>query len=116
MDLLDYEEAAAKTAIYPNRGHVGGLLYAALGLCGESGEVAEKVKKLLRDGTGLGPDGNYTPEFREACVKEVGDVLWYVTALAHELGVSLSEVAEKNTAKLRDRAARNVLSGSGDNR
>ncbi len=116
MLFEEYEALASDTAVYPERGGVGGLIYASLGLAGEQGEVAEKVKKLLRDGTGLTQEGSYTEEFVKALTKELGDVLWYVAAVAHEIGVDLNEVATTNARKLRDRKDRNVLSGSGDNR
>jgi len=80
-----------------------------LGLAGESGEVAEKIKKMLRDDI---------PEeaVRESLVKELGDVLWYVANLAHDLSITLDEVAHANVSKLLDRSERGVLQGSGDNR
>lgn len=93
---------------YPgaNEGSKEALAYCALGLTGEAGEYAEKVKKLLRDGT----------FDRTLMAKELGDVLWYITRSANELGYSLSEIAQINFDKLKDRAERNVLSGSGDTR
>ncbi len=115
ISFEEYEQEAAKTAIYPGAGSVPGLTYAALGLSGESGEVAEKVKKLLRDGNGVS-DGKYTPDFVKALEKELGDVLWYLAAISREVGTSLASVADGNLRKLRDRAERQVLSGSGDNR
>jgi NTP pyrophosphatase (non-canonical NTP hydrolase) len=75
-------------------------------LTGEAGEVAEKVKKMVRDGT-LDTEG---------LKKELGDVLWYLAALASDLGVTLEEVAAGNVTKLRSRAERGVIGGSGDNR
>jgi NTP pyrophosphatase (non-canonical NTP hydrolase) len=83
------------------------LMENTLGLVGEAGEVAEKVKKYIRDGT---------MPTQEDMVKELGDVLFYVAALSTYWGVSLSEVAERNLAKLYSRKARGVLGGSGDNR
>lgn len=87
------------------------LMGQILGLCGESGEVAEKFKKLLRDKQGVITEGD-----RAEIVKELGDVLWYVTAVAHLMGSSLEEVARRNNEKLASRRDRNQLSGSGDNR
>jgi NTP pyrophosphatase (non-canonical NTP hydrolase) len=87
------------------------ILYPTLGLCGESGEVADKVKKVLRDRKGV-----FDQEVREGLALELGDVLWYVAQLATELGLSLEEIAEANLAKLASRAARNVIGGSGDQR
>lgn len=103
MTFDDYQAAAKKTAIYPEQYKV---IYPALGLAGESGEVAEKVKKWIRDGK-LDPD---------AVKKELGDVLWYVAAVASDLDLSLSDVAQTNVQKLESRQARGTLSGNGDNR
>lgn len=113
MKFEEYEKNAVATAIYPTSGEgtVVGLSYTALGLAGESGEVAEKIKKLIRDS-----NSQVTDEFKAAIVKELGDVLWYVTNLAREVGSSLQEVARKNNEKLAARAAANTLKGSGDDR
>lgn len=103
MQLSDYQKAAAFTAIYPQQ-HA--ILYPALGLAGEAGEVANKVKKMIRDGnTDL-----------KAIAAELGDVLWYVAALARDLGVDLDDLANDNLNKLYDRKERGVLGGSGDKR
>ena len=109
MNFDDYQIEARKTAMYPDVGF--NLIYPTLGLNGEAGEVAEKIKKILRD-----DHNQQTPEFRDAICKELGDVLWYVAALCSELGISMSLVAADNIAKLTDRSIRDVLSGSGDNR
>lgn len=106
MTLNDYQASAATTD-RPNLP----LTYYALGLTGEAGEVADKLKKTIRD-----DGGTMTDAKREGLVLELGDVLWYVAALARHLGVSLDVVAEMNLAKLKDRAARGVLGGSGDGR
>ncbi len=82
-----------------------------LGLVGEAGEIANKVKKIIRDNGGV-----VTPEQASQIAAEVGDVLWYVAALSRELGVDLGEVAQANIQKLTDRQARGVIGGSGDNR
>lgn len=103
-DLDDYQYKAKQTAIYPED---RALEYLALKLCGESGEVAEKIGKSIRDKRQL--------DFADAA-KELGDVLWYVANLADYLGYDLSEVARINLKKLADRKARGVLGGSGDNR
>jgi len=103
-----YQQLVEKTAIYPKE---HSILYPSLGLCGEAGEVAEKVKKALRD-----QEGVFSEEKKQEIKKELGDVLWYITALGRDLGFSLSEIAEANIKKLEDRVARNVLNGSGDNR
>ena len=105
----DYETLAGETARYPGRSE-GNLVYPVLGLNGEAGEVAEKLKKAIRD------HGGDITSVRETLVKELGDVLWYLAACCHELGVSLEEVAAGNIAKLSSRAARGVIHGDGDNR
>jgi len=99
----EFQEAAGRTAIYPRS---LGLVYTALGLASEAGEVAGKVKKSIRD----------TAPVREAVADELGDVLWYAAMLAKELDLSLSEIAERNVRKLSDRAQRGALQGSGDRR
>jgi NTP pyrophosphatase (non-canonical NTP hydrolase) len=85
-------------------------VYPALGLTGEAGEVADKIKKIIRDKRTL-----YALE-RTEIAKEVGDVLWYVAALARDLGVDMDTMAQMNLEKLRDRAKRDVIGGSGDAR
>lgn len=107
--FADYEMIVEKTTIYPDRGN--NLAYPALGLAGETGEVCEKLKKIIRDKGGI-----VSAEDRLAMLKELGDVLWYVGALASELKSSISEVAGMNSQKLLSRLERNKLSGSGDNR
>ena len=109
MELSDYQARSRATAVYPGAGE--NLVYPALGLCGESGEVAEKVKKAIRDDGGV-----LTPERRDALADELGDVLWYVAQVATEAGLDLGEVAAGNLAKLRSRQERAVLQGSGDSR
>ncbi len=109
MDLRDYQRESRATAVYPGAGD--NLTYPALGLCGEAGEVAEKVKKLLRDDAGV-----LTDERREALAGELGDVLWYLAQVATEARLDLAEVAAANLAKLRSRQERQVLRGSGDSR
>ncbi|MES2953731.1 MAG: nucleoside triphosphate pyrophosphohydrolase family protein [Patescibacteria group bacterium] len=113
MTLREYDDAADGTALYKDRGH--NLMYAVLGLAGESGEVADKLKKIIRE-ISYDPKQPFTPEDRKALLAEVGDVLWYVSACAHELGSTLDEVAQMNIEKLASRKARGVLHGSGDNR
>lgn len=109
MDLNQYQNHALDTAVYPNRG--ANFAYPALGLAGEAGEVADKLKKVIRDN-----DGVLTDTVRDAVAKELGDVLWYVAVLASELDYSLAEVAAINVDKLASRKERGVLTGSGDNR
>ncbi len=109
MDMNEYQAEARKTAVYPAIG--SNYVYPALGLCGEAGETAEKVKKLIRDSGGV-----ITPEFQETIKKELGDVLWYVANLAVEVGLSMNDIATTNIQKLQSRQQRGVLKGSGDNR
>jgi NTP pyrophosphatase (non-canonical NTP hydrolase) len=108
MDFNEYQKEAVKTAIY---GTGNKVIYPVLGLCGEAGEVAEKVKKILRD-----KNGAYDPEDFEAIKKELGDVLWYIANIANDLDLSLDGVALANIEKLKSRRDRNKLHGSGDNR
>jgi NTP pyrophosphatase (non-canonical NTP hydrolase) len=107
MDFQAYQLQSRATARYPNAG--SNPIYPTLGLCGESGEVADKVKKVIRD-----QGGDFSAEVVEGLKLELGDVLWYVSQLASELGLDLDQVAQANLDKLASRAARNVLSGSGD--
>ena len=109
MTFQEYQEEARKTAIYPNKDN--NFIYPTLGLAGEAGEVAEKIKKVIRDGNGI-----VSEEKKEEITKELGDVLWYVANLAKELGITLEDVAQKNLIKLQSRQQRNELHGSGDNR
>lgn len=109
MDLQTYQARAALTAFYPDAG--ANPIYPTLGLCGEAGEVADKVKKVLRD-----HGGAFTDQLRADLALELGDVLWYLARLASELNLDLAAIAEGNLAKLASRAARNVIAGSGDQR
>ena len=109
MLLADYQQRSRATAVYPGAGD--NLLYPTLGLCGEAGEVAEKVKKMIRDDGGVLTDAR-----RVALAKELGDVLWYLAQLATEAGLDLSQIASENLAKLLSRQERGVLQGSGDER
>jgi len=109
MEFQEYQKLSRMTAIYPNIGN--NFIYPTLGLCGESGEVAEKVKKIIRDDNGI-----ISEEKKELLKKELGDILWYISNLASELNLSLDNIAITNIEKLLNRQKRNVLSGSGDNR
>ena len=109
MDLNQYQKLARKTARYPNVGN--NPIYPTLGLTGEAGEVADKVKKVLRD-----RNGDFDPEVCNEIMRELGDVLWYVAQLSSELGFDLEHVAQTNIDKLSDRAKRNTISGDGDHR
>lgn len=109
MNFNEYQEQAATTAIYPGRNsYPTGLMYAALGLCGEAGEVAEQVKKSWRN------DMEVLDDRERKMFNELGDVLWYVAAVAEELGFSLEEVAEANIVKLTNRKSAGMLKEHGD--
>lgn len=108
MDFNAYQVMARTTAKYPAE---AGLAYTSLGLCSEAGEVADKLKKLIRDGDGVADSAFY-----EAVAKELGDVLWYVANIAWEIDYNLNDIADMNYQKLKDRYERNVISGSGDDR
>lgn len=109
ITLNEYQEMAKKTAIFPESAKYS---YPALGLAGEAGEVSNKVKKLIRDGA-------TEEELNEKLMDiadELGDVLWYVAAMADACGVSLEHIAKANLHKLADRQRRNKLQGDGDKR
>ena len=108
MNFNDYQKEAKKTLIYKKDDK---LQYLALGLTGEAGEVADKIKKIMRD-----KDGQINDEDKDALVKELGDVLWYMSQIAEFLGVEFEEVANKNLEKLFSRYERGVIKGEGDNR
>ena len=108
MELNEYQAIAEKTAVYPKD---VALVYGALGLTGEAGEVAEKIKKMIRD-----DDGELTEERRQLLKKELGDVLWYIATLAREMNFSLEEIAQHNVEKLQARLEQNKLNGDGDTR
>ena len=108
LQVNEYCKRAAMTDRYPNE--CKPWVYA-LGLTGEAGELADKIKKVYRDKGGV-----FKHEEREAIVKELGDVLWYLTRLGATLGFSLEQIAEINVEKLADRAKRGKIGGSGDDR
>ncbi|MDD9911591.1 MAG: nucleoside triphosphate pyrophosphohydrolase family protein [Alphaproteobacteria bacterium] len=110
MNVTEYQKWTRETALYPeaNTGSVPELMYLSLGLAGEAAEIANKVKKLYRDGD--------SAEKRQAIQAEMGDVLWYLGRLAEVLDGDLAEILQANQDKLMSRKDRGVLSGSGDNR
>lgn len=110
LSLNDYQKWTDETAIYPDAGtkNVSELMYCALGLTSEAGEMANHIKKLYRDGD--------SEELRDLIKYELGDILWYAARTAEALGVSLEDMMIKNYEKLNSRKERNVLSGSGDKR
>ena len=109
MDIDEYQHRARQTAKYPVIGHP--VIYPALGLASEAGEVAGKIKKIFRDRGGVIDQAD-----RDALKSELGDVLWYLAQVATELGLSLDNIAEYNIAKLIDRKSRGKIQGDGDNR
>ena len=109
MDFNYYQNRARETAIYPGMGSE--FTYPALGLVGEAGEIANKLKKVIRDESGVLSD-----DVRKSVSDELGDVLWYVAQLATEMGTDLNSIAQRNVDKLASRRDRGVIAGSGDNR
>ena len=109
MTFDEYQEQSKRTTQYSS--FVPPWVYLALGLAGESGEVVDKIKKIIRNN-----DGVFADEDRLELKKELGDVLWYLSQLCEQLGFSLDEVARMNRAKLDDRRARNAIRSRGDNR
>jgi len=116
MNINEYQEKAREVAIYPNVGGVAQgdpspLYYLGLGLAGESGEIAEKLKKLFRDS-----NGEITEEFVATLKGELGDILWYVSNMCSELNMDFEDVFQGNIDKLFSRRDRGKLHGSGDDR
>ena len=111
MTFNNYQANAGRTAFYPRDFKNEGLYYTTWGLVGEAGEVANKVKKIMRDS-----DGKLTKINKADIFDELGDVLWYCASLADELGVNLEDVAKSNLNKLADRLNRCTIKGSGDKR
>lgn len=107
MTFTEYQLKSRGTAIYPEAGR--NIVYPVLGLVGEAGEIANKVKKIQRD-----DHGELSPERREALKDELGDVLWYLAQVATELNLNLDDLANENLSKLFSRKERGVLHGSGD--
>ena len=108
MDMNKYQNSSVKTAIYPDEYKI---IYPALGLAGEAGEVANKVKKVFRDGT-----ENMPKNWKENIASEIGDVMWYCATLANDLGFDLESIAKKNLEKLASRMSSGTIKGSGDKR
>ena len=109
ITAAEYQSRACETAIFPKH---RATEYLTLGLTGESGEIANKVKKFIRDGA---TKDEYLAK-RIEIGYEIGDVLWYCAVLAEELEMNLGHIMEKNLEKLADRHKRGKISGSGDNR
>lgn len=127
MNMNEYQQAALSTAIYNRK---WAILYPALKMSGEVGEINEKIGKMIRDkdidpadlsqfyisGAPIEADSEWLSSFREDIKKELGDVLWYIAGLAANFGLTLEDVAQTNIDKLRSRKERGVIKGSGDNR
>lgn len=109
MTINEYQKESRKTAFYPNNGK--NLVYPTLGLVGEAGEIANRIKKISRDDEGI-----LTEEKKKIIKKELGDVLWYAAQIATEMEISLEDVAKDNLDKLFSRKERGTLHGDGDNR
>jgi NTP pyrophosphatase (non-canonical NTP hydrolase) len=110
MNLNDYQTQALTTAASTGD-EFKDLLHWVLGINGEAGEVAEKLKKIIRDKNSV-----ISEDDKKELTKEVGDVLWYLAVFAHQLGVPLEDIAQANLDKLQSRKNRGVIGGSGDNR
>lgn len=108
MKLNEYQEQALSTAVY---GSGSKIIYPTLGLAGEAGEVADKVKKVLRDN-----NGEFDEWRKIQIAAEIGDVLWYIAALSNDLGFTLEDIAKLNIGKLNQRRENNTIHGEGDNR
>lgn len=109
MTFNEYQKLSKRTAKYGPIGHR--VIYPTLGLTGEAGEVAEKIKKVMRDEGGI-----FTEAHRTELSKELGDVLWYIAQIASELELNMEEIARANLDKLMSRLERDKLAGNGDNR
>jgi NTP pyrophosphatase (non-canonical NTP hydrolase) len=109
MNFEEYQKKSRETAVYPGIGN--NFIYPTIGLFGECGEVAEKVKKIVRDKNSI-----VSPQDKDEIGKELGDVLWYIAAICSELKLSMNDIAELNISKLQSRKNRNLLHGNGDNR
>ena len=108
LDINDYQKRASFTAQYPKD---RALEYLCLGLCSEAGEVAGKLKKIIRDN-----NSQLSEDKKFEIASEIGDVLWYISQLSLELNIPLDVVAHENLVKLYDRKSRNAIGGSGDTR
>lgn len=108
MELNEYQNKALETAIYPQELKI---IYPTLGLTGEAGEVSDKVKKVLRDNNGV-----FSEDRKLEIAKELGDVAWYLSVCANDLGFTLEEICQMNYEKIKSRKERGKINGNGDNR
>lgn len=113
MNFAEYQKESRKTAIYPNAGE--NFVYPTLGLAGETGEVVEKIKKMMRN-DGVVNTEAVSEDKKTELTKEIGDVLWYVAQLCTELDIEMDDCAQMNIEKLQSRQQRGVLHSAGDNR
>ena len=113
MDFNTYQEKAAKYDLFKPTSTLKEIAFTVkvLGLVGEAGETADKIKKVLRD-----KDGIVSDEDKDLIVKELGDTLWYIASISRYLDVPLSEIAKGNLTKLESRYQRNQIHGEGDKR
>jgi NTP pyrophosphatase (non-canonical NTP hydrolase) len=113
MTFDEYQEKSLKTNLYPkdDKNFSHPVTYSVLGLVGEAGEVADKLKKIYRESAGVIDDNQ-----KDNIKKELGDVLWYLTQLSYDLGFSLNDVAQTNIDKLLARQEQGTIHGAGDNR
>jgi NTP pyrophosphatase (non-canonical NTP hydrolase) len=111
MELNEYQKLAGRTADFSGLPGQYPVMYCALGLAGETGELIEKIKKTMRNDNGV-----VSPESKEAIKREMGDVLWYLSQLAHFLDITFEDVGQTNIEKIADRAKRGVIKSEGDNR
>ena len=113
MTLEEYQKKSRETALYADNEVFKNspIIYPTLGLAGESGEVVDKIKKILRN-----KNGDFTAEDKKDLEKELGDVLWYLSQITTELGLSLDSIAFTNIEKLQSRLKRNAINSVGDNR
>lgn len=108
IDIDNYQKECKKTAIYPTEYSV---IYPVIGMCGETGEVAEKIKKIIRDKNSI-----FDETSKIEIMKELGDVMWYISNIATDLNVNMSDILTMNLDKIQSRQSRNKIHGSGDNR
>ena len=111
MEFNEYQKRASTTADFTGRPGEYPLMYSCMGLAGETGEVIEKVKKVMRNN-----GGKMTEEQREAIKQEIGDVLWYLSQVARFCDIAFDDAAKANVEKLADRRARGVIRSEGDAR
>lgn len=111
MQFDEYQQTSLRTWNPPSRDKVFDILYLTLGVVGEAGEVAEKIKKVLRNDLGV-----FSEDKKLELKKELGDVIWYLSTLSYELGFSFNDVAQMNVDKLSSRLERGVIASEGDNR